>query len=65
MRELTTNEIEMVSAGPTATAAHAADPLALAGLCNVSTSTLSTASPGLFPAAGIAFISNDALAIAK
>jgi hypothetical protein len=60
MRELTSNEIDMVSAGPSAVT-----PLALAGQCNISTSTSAPSMPGIFPAAAGAFLSNDPIAIVK
>jgi hypothetical protein len=60
MRELTSNEIDMVSAGPSAVT-----PLALACQCNSSTSTSALAMPGIFQPAGATFLSNDPLAIAK
>jgi len=60
MRELTIDEIDMVSAGPSAVT-----PLALVDQCNGSASMPTRASPGIFPPAGIAFVPNDPSAIAK
>lgn len=59
MRELTSNEIEMVSAGPAAITL-----LALVDQHNASTTIPALVAPRIFPIAG-AFVSNDPIAIAK
>lgn len=56
MRELTSNEVDMVATSPIA-----ATPLALVNTASVLGMTL----PGIFPAAGTGFLSIDPLTIAK
>jgi len=60
MRELTSNEIDLVSTTPSAVT-----PLALLGQCNSAASMLGMALPGIFPKAGTEFLSIDPLTIAK
>ena len=60
MQELTTSEIDMISAGPSAITL-----LALAGQCNPSAPTPALAISGILPAASSVFMSNDPAAIAK
>lgn len=60
MRELTPNEIDMVSAGPTAVT-----PLAPVDLCNGLATIPAPAMPGVFPGIGNVFVLNYPTAIAK
>lgn len=60
MRELTIDEIDLVSAGPAAIT-----PLALVDQRNASTTIPALVAPGIFPSAASAFMSSDPIAIAK
>ncbi|MFC5550166.1 hypothetical protein [Massilia aerilata] len=60
MRELTPNEIDMVSAGPSAAA-----PLALASPCNGVAGLPAPAIPSLYPAIGGLLLLNPPIESAK